>query len=118
MWLTGWLAGWLVVCGRLEVRVPVQLVGDRSLSADRCVRWRCDLRSWRLAGIGLDGRGLYGQFEGVNNQMPVLDACGGHWGPTPASTFTDKAGHTITVSAQTNGYHYHIVAGGIVCCSL
>ena len=69
------------------------------------------------AGIGLDGRGLYGQFEGVNNQMPVLDACGGHWGPTPASTFTDKAGHTITVSAQTNGYHYHIIAGGIVCCS-
>ena len=36
-WMAGWLVGWLCVCGRLEVRVPLQLVGDRSLSADRCV---------------------------------------------------------------------------------
>ena len=30
--------GSMFVCGRLELRVPVQLVGDRPLSADRCVR--------------------------------------------------------------------------------
>ena len=88
--------------------------GHSILIGDETLRW-CWLQ--QLAGIGLDGRGLYGQFEGVSDQLPVLDACGGHTGPTPASSFTDKAGNVVQVAAQSNGYHYHIIAGGALALS-
>jgi hypothetical protein len=64
-----------------------------------------------LVGFALDGRGIYGQWESANTK-PVLDACGGHTGPTPARTITDSSGKAVTFAAQTNAYHYHIVAGG------
>lgn len=64
-----------------------------------------------IIGFGLDGHGLYGQWESSNTR-PTLDACGGHVGNTPAYTFQDSNGATITIPAQTNKYHYHIVNGG------
>jgi len=64
-----------------------------------------------LIAFGLDGRGLYGKWEG-NNTLPVLDACGGHVGNTPSRTITDSSGQVITIPAQSNAYHYHIIAGG------
>jgi hypothetical protein len=43
----------------------------------------------------VDGKFLYGMFEDADNKvLPQLDACGGHWGPTP-----DNDGDT---------YHYHV----------
>jgi hypothetical protein len=65
----------------------------------------------KIIGFGLDGHGLYGQWEGPNT-LPTLDACGGHVGNTPGYTFTDSNGATITIQPQTNKYHYHIVNGG------
>jgi hypothetical protein len=71
-----------------------------------------------LIGFALDGRGIYGQHETVSSvfmgpvTFPVLDACGGHTGPTPASTYLDTSGATITINAQANAYHYHVVSGG------
>ena len=54
---------------------------------------------------------MFSQWES-NYTLPVLDACGGHYGPTPAYTFTDSAGQVVTIPAQANAYHYHIVSGG------
>jgi hypothetical protein len=65
----------------------------------------------QIIGFGLDGRGLYGKWES-SNTLPNLDACGGHVGPTPAYTFTDSNNRVVTIPAQTNAYHYHIIAGG------
>jgi hypothetical protein len=36
------------------------------------------------AGVMLDAQGLYGYWEALNT-LPVLDACGGHFGFTPDS---------------------------------
>lgn len=48
-------------------------------------------------GKGYDGKFLYGMWEHTENkELPQLDACGGHWGPTPDS---DK-----------ETYHYHVQA--------
>jgi hypothetical protein len=67
-----------------------------------------------IIGFGLDGHGIYGQWESsaAGGTLPTLDACGGHVGDTPAYTFTDSANNQITIPAQTNKYHYHIVQGG------
>ncbi|CAJ1450669.1 unnamed protein product, partial [Effrenium voratum] len=41
------------------------------------------------------GYNLYGKWEDyANNQLPLLDACGAHFGPTPESS--------------SNVYHYHV----------
>ena len=65
----------------------------------------------QIIGWGLDGRGLYGKWESAG-KLPTLDTCGGHVGATPAYTFVDSTGRTVTIPAQTSAYHYHIVAGG------
>lgn len=65
-----------------------------------------------LIGFGLDAKGLYGRYESTNTVPTNLDACGGHTGPTPASTFIDSNGQTVNIAAQTSGYHYHIIQGG------
>jgi len=47
-------------------------------------------------GIGLDGKRLYGKWENADaSELPLLDACGGHFGTTP-----DSGGESI--------YHYHV----------
>ena len=57
-----------------------------------------------LAAVLLDGRGVYGQYEGAGGARPTdLDACGGHVGPTPA---TSVGGDTYPATAGT--YHYHL----------
>lgn len=44
-------------------------------------------------GDANDGKGIYGPME-TNTEKPTLDACGGHWGPTP--------------DQSADSYHYHI----------
>ena len=56
-----------------------------------------------LAGVMLDGRGLYGPYESSNTLPSNLDACNGHTGPTPNYT----AANGMTVAASTSVYHYH-----------
>lgn len=56
-----------------------------------------------LVAIALDGRGLYGKFEGDGEKPNDLDACSGHYGPVPA--FTGPGGEEFE-SAE-NVYHYH-----------
>lgn len=55
-----------------------------------------------LVGIMLDGRGLYGEWEGGGAAPSDLDACGGHYGPVPSSTLGG-----VTYAAASNVYHYH-----------
>jgi hypothetical protein len=45
-------------------------------------------------GEGNDGKAIYGKYEG-SYQVPLLDACGGHWGSTPESKVEMV-------------YHYHV----------
>jgi hypothetical protein len=46
--------------------------------------------------VGLDGKGLYGKYEDADEEeLPQLDACGGHFGVTP-----DSDGERV--------YHYHV----------
>jgi len=56
-----------------------------------------------LAGVMLDGRGLYGPYESTSTTPTNLDACNGHFGPTPPY----PTANGITVPASTNVYHYH-----------
>lgn len=49
-------------------------------------------------GQGYDGKFIYGMWEHTENkEQPMLDACGGHWGPTPDS--------------DEDTYHYHVQTG-------
>jgi hypothetical protein len=56
-----------------------------------------------LVGVLLDGRGLFGQFEGTGARPADLDACNGHYGPTPAT----RVGADV-YAATINTYHYHL----------
>jgi hypothetical protein len=56
-----------------------------------------------LVAIALDGRGLYGLWEGNGSAPTNLDACNGHTGPVPAYTNDDG----VSFPAQDNVYHYH-----------
>ena len=56
-----------------------------------------------LVAVLLDGRGVYGQYEATGSLPSDLDACGGHTGPTPATTVGPDA-YPSTAST----YHYHI----------
>jgi len=67
-----------------------------------------------LIGIALDGRGIYGAWEG--NGAPVLDSCNGHVGAVPG-TFSLSSGATngyttspsgMPTVSTTNTYHYHV----------
>jgi hypothetical protein len=60
-----------------------------------------------LVGVLLDGRGLYGQFENTGVLAANLDACNGHYGPTPATTVVTSTGATA-YPASASVYHYHI----------
>ena len=56
-----------------------------------------------LVAVLLDGRGVYGQYESTGVRPTDLDACGGHMGPTPATTV---GADTYPSTAST--YHYHM----------
>lgn len=59
-----------------------------------------------LVSIMLDGRGTYGLYEAAGGVVPSdLDACGGHYGPVPATTYDG-----VTYAAASNVYHYHWTA--------
>jgi hypothetical protein len=58
-----------------------------------------------LVAVLLDGRGVYGQYEGTGARPADLDACGGHTGPTPA---TAVGADLYPATAST--YHYHLTA--------
>ena len=55
-----------------------------------------------LVSIMLDGRGTYGKYESAGAIPTDLDACGGHYGPVPATVFEG-----VTYAAASNVYHYH-----------
>jgi len=55
-----------------------------------------------LIAISLDGRGIYGMWEG-NGTKPDLDACNGHFGIVPVNT--------IYGVKSTCVYHYHTTTG-------
>jgi hypothetical protein len=55
-----------------------------------------------LIGVMLDGRGLYGLYESGSSLPTDLDACGGHYGPVPATNVT-----VDSYPAASNVYHYH-----------
>eukprot|EP00475_Leptophrys_vorax_P027844 TRINITY_DN397_c0_g1_i1.p1 TRINITY_DN397_c0_g1~~TRINITY_DN397_c0_g1_i1.p1 ORF type:complete len:372 (+),score=72.54 TRINITY_DN397_c0_g1_i1:55-1170(+) len=57
-----------------------------------------------LIAVGLDGRGIYGKWEGNGVVPSDLDACNGHYGSVPA--YTDGNGTSFPSAA--NVYHYHI----------
>eukprot|EP00475_Leptophrys_vorax_P000157 TRINITY_DN10092_c0_g1_i1.p1 TRINITY_DN10092_c0_g1~~TRINITY_DN10092_c0_g1_i1.p1 ORF type:complete len:380 (-),score=69.68 TRINITY_DN10092_c0_g1_i1:42-1181(-) len=57
-----------------------------------------------LVGVALDGRGIYGKYEGASGLPTDLDACNGHYGSVPA--YNDSKGNYF--AAATNVYHYHI----------
>ena len=61
-----------------------------------------------MVAVMLDGRALFGQYEATGAKPTDLDACGGHYGPTPASTVSNSDGTTNTYGATTNAYHYHV----------
>lgn len=47
-------------------------------------------------GVANDGHNIYGKFEDASTgELPLLDACGGHWGFTPESLDVEV-------------YHYHV----------
>lgn len=56
-----------------------------------------------LVGVIIDGYGLYGKWEGSGLLPTDLDACGGHYGPVPATTING-----VTYPAASNVYHYHV----------
>jgi len=63
-----------------------------------------------LLSVVMDGRGLYGKWEGAG-LLPVLDACGGHYGPVPAVSLPTNAneyGDTSYPGSTGNVYHYHV----------
>ena len=64
-----------------------------------------------IAGVMLDGRGLYGPYESAATLPSNLDACGGHTGPVPAYSATIN-GAAVTVPAASSVYHYHVQSGG------
>ncbi|KAI9032027.1 YHYH protein-domain-containing protein [Hyaloraphidium curvatum] len=53
-----------------------------------------------LIGYASDGHGIYGYFD-INGSTPVVDECGGHWGPVPAGNpnLGETEGRIV--------YHYH-----------
>jgi len=67
-----------------------------------------------LIGVALDGRGLYGSWEGAGGALPSLDACGGHVGPVPGTASATTGGVLGAVSvgnyAASSVYHYHVSA--------
>ena len=62
-----------------------------------------------LAGIMLDGRGLYGPYESSGMLPTDLDACNGHTHAVPATTLVTNTG-TFEFPASASTYHYHVTA--------
>ena len=62
----------------------------------------------QMVGIFLTGQALFGMYESTGTFPTDLDACNGHYGPTPATTVTNSDGTTNTYGATTNTYHYHV----------
>jgi hypothetical protein len=56
-----------------------------------------------LVALALDGRGVYGRWEGNGVAPTDLDACGGHFGSVPSFSEGDDY-----YPAATNVYHYHL----------
>jgi len=62
-----------------------------------------------LAGVLLDGRGLYGYYESAGLVIPTdLDSCNGHYGNVPAFNYTTKNGSQVYFPGGTHVYHYHL----------
>jgi hypothetical protein len=61
-----------------------------------------------IVGLMLTGQALFGMYESTGTFPTDLDACSGHFGPTPATTVTNSDGTTNTYEATTNTYHYHV----------
>jgi len=68
-----------------------------------------------LVGIALDGRGIYGAWEG--GAAPVLDSCNGHVGPLPGTMSANAGVNTTSYKTAfgdmptvptTSVYHYHL----------
>ena len=53
-----------------------------------------------LLGVSMDGYGIYGKFETLNQRPCDLDACHGHVGSVPSSST-----YSVTSSSV---YHYHV----------
>jgi hypothetical protein len=58
-----------------------------------------------LVGIALDGRGIYGMYEGDGATPTDLDACNGHYGTVPSYSSGD-----VSFDGADNVYHYHITS--------
>ncbi len=59
----------------------------------------------------LDGRGLYGKWEGRGIAPTDLDACGGHFGFVPnvsLPTNANENGDTFYGASTASVYHYHV----------
>lgn len=69
-----------------------------------------------LVGVALDGKGIYGAWEGAG-ALPALDACGGHVGTTSGTTSTSVGavtGFLNTNYVASSVYHYHL-SGALLC---
>lgn len=62
-----------------------------------------------LAGVMLDGRGLYGPYETAGTAPVNLDACNGHVGPVPAYSQTIN-GVLVAFPSSSAVYHYHVTS--------
>ena len=61
-----------------------------------------------MVAVMLDGRAVFGQYESTGVKPTDLDACGGHTGPTPASTIKNSDNTTNVYGATASTYHYHV----------
>lgn len=69
------------------------VLGDLNISAVSCTGFPQD--NTAIMGFAMDGHPIYGQFEASGDQPTGLDACNGHFAPTPE--YPDGV------------YHYHAV---------
>ena len=61
-----------------------------------------------MVAVMLDGRAVFGQYESTGAKPADLDACNGHYGPTPSTTVANSDGTSSTYGSTIMSYHYHI----------
>jgi hypothetical protein len=62
----------------------------------------------KMVGVFLTGQALFGMYEDTGSFPSTLDACNGHYGPTPSTTVMNSDGSSTTYSATSYTYHYHV----------
>ena len=62
----------------------------------------------KMVGVFLTGQALFGMYEDTGSFPSNIDACNGHFGPTPATTVVNSDGSSTIYPATTYTYHYHI----------